>query len=163
MLHTVATGAVRRRERILPATEPPDQPASGVEDVEPHVLVLVLEPVIDHRAARRVLPYGVRVRPTAAEAAPPIHAVRVARLEEVQALPRDRARQLPQRGDVVQDPERASVRRRSEEHTSELQSQSNLVCRLLLEKKKKRGYWVDGETGGVTCGSGSDTRSCTST
>jgi len=29
-----------------------------------------------------------------------------------------------------------SGRRRSEEHTSELQSQSNLVCRLLLEKKK---------------------------
>src|SRR5688572_31565107 len=31
----------------------------------------------------------------------------------------------------------ASTRMRSEEHTSELQSQSNLVCRLLLEKKKK--------------------------
>src|SRR5205085_8708472 len=31
----------------------------------------------------------------------------------------------------------ARVRFRSEEHTSELQSQSNLVCRLLLEKKKK--------------------------
>src|SRR2546427_9233747 len=30
------------------------------------------------------------------------------------------------------------VERRSEEHTSELQSQSNLVCRLLLEKKKKQ-------------------------
>src|SRR2546427_6283609 len=30
-----------------------------------------------------------------------------------------------------------ALRRRSEEHTSELQSQSNLVCRLLLEKKKK--------------------------
>src|SRR2546430_7009503 len=30
-----------------------------------------------------------------------------------------------------------SIRNRSEEHTSELQSQSNLVCRLLLEKKKK--------------------------
>src|SRR5688572_31449606 len=29
---------------------------------------------------------------------------------------------------------------RSEEHTSELQSQSNLVCRLLLEKKKKKTY-----------------------
>src|SRR5256886_7011279 len=28
---------------------------------------------------------------------------------------------------------------RSEEHTSELQSQSNIVCRLLLEKKKMRG------------------------
>src|SRR5438270_10247613 len=31
-----------------------------------------------------------------------------------------------------------SRRTRSEEHTSELQSQSNLVCRLLLEKKKKK-------------------------
>src|SRR2546430_7356933 len=31
---------------------------------------------------------------------------------------------------------------RSEEHTSELQSQSNLVCRLLLEKKKKRSKRV---------------------
>src|SRR2546430_12771609 len=31
----------------------------------------------------------------------------------------------------------ARNRSRSEEHTSELQSQSNLVCRLLLEKKKK--------------------------
>src|SRR2546430_12020366 len=30
-----------------------------------------------------------------------------------------------------------SAEHRSEEHTSELQSQSNLVCRLLLEKKKK--------------------------
>src|SRR2546430_11813514 len=32
---------------------------------------------------------------------------------------------------------RSRCRTRSEEHTSELQSQSNLVCRLLLEKKKK--------------------------
>src|SRR2546430_9519136 len=32
----------------------------------------------------------------------------------------------------------AELDTRSEEHTSELQSQSNLVCRLLLEKKKKR-------------------------
>src|SRR2546430_7598644 len=31
---------------------------------------------------------------------------------------------------------REAEKRRSEEHTSELQSQSNLVCRLLLEKKK---------------------------
>src|SRR2546421_5630878 len=30
--------------------------------------------------------------------------------------------------------------RRSEEHTSELQSRSDLVCRLLLEKKKKKIY-----------------------
>src|SRR2546427_3694400 len=43
-------------------------------------------------------------------------------------------------GDVVKrypnDLDAATLR--SEEHTSELQSQSNLVCRLLLEKKKKR-------------------------
>src|SRR2546430_10635684 len=32
----------------------------------------------------------------------------------------------------------AKQKERSEEHTSELQSQSNLVCRLLLEKKKKQ-------------------------
>src|SRR2546427_5522787 len=36
------------------------------------------------------------------------------------------------------EPGHLPVTVRSEEHTSELQSQSNLVCRLLLEKKKKR-------------------------
>src|SRR2546430_4770391 len=54
------------------------------------------------------------------------------------------------RADVCPDPRRPAavpeesrgglfswVTTRSEEHTSELQSQSNLVCRLLLEKKKK--------------------------
>src|SRR5688572_32437375 len=35
-------------------------------------------------------------------------------------------------------PVRTRAPARSEEHTSELQSQSNLVCRLLLEKKKKK-------------------------
>src|SRR2546426_6359609 len=33
--------------------------------------------------------------------------------------------------------------KRSEEHTSELQSPCNLVCRLLLEKKKKHKYILD--------------------
>src|SRR5688572_13451815 len=37
--------------------------------------------------------------------------------------------------ETLSDPQ--MVNERSEEHTSELQSQSNLVCRLLLEKKKK--------------------------
>src|SRR5688572_31659535 len=47
-------------------------------------------------------------------------------------------------GDEVGDDGRVELavldprRLRSEEHTSELQSQSNLVCRLLLEKKKKK-------------------------
>src|SRR2546427_5076212 len=40
-------------------------------------------------------------------------------------------------GHVEEEVERDD-RPRSEEHTSELQSQSNLVCRLLLEKKKKQ-------------------------
>src|SRR2546430_11761654 len=35
------------------------------------------------------------------------------------------------------------TRLRSEEHTSELQSQSNLVCRLLLEKKKNTQHLAD--------------------
>src|SRR6266478_9753421 len=45
------------------------------------------------------------------------------------------------RGSWVESSSRRSPRSpksRSEEHTSELQSQSNLVCRLLLEKKKKK-------------------------
>src|SRR5260221_10818307 len=37
--------------------------------------------------------------------------------------------------------------RRSEEHTSELQSHSDLVCRLLLEKKKEDDGWQRGRDG----------------
>src|SRR3989475_5972951 len=39
---------------------------------------------------------------------------------------------------TVRGPAQLAAMARSEEHTSELQSQSNLVCRLLLEKKKKK-------------------------
>src|SRR2546430_6882527 len=42
------------------------------------------------------------------------------------------------------------VRLRSEEHTSELQSQSNLVCRLLLEKKKKTSQ-INAPQNKITC------------
>src|SRR5688572_31346384 len=51
--------------------------------------------------------------------------------------------QIAQAGDdlngqgVLPAADELADRVRSEEHTSELQSQSNLVCRLLLEKKKK--------------------------
>src|SRR5688572_12527306 len=38
---------------------------------------------------------------------------------------------------ILKFPKNALTKQRSEEHTSELQSQSNLVCRLLLEKKNK--------------------------
>src|SRR5688572_32600754 len=54
------------------------------------------------------------------------------------AAPGLRGRDLAAAGEPV----RTALRRRSEEHTSELQSQSNLVCRLLLEKKKQhRQYY----------------------
>src|SRR5688572_31034039 len=64
------------------------------------------------------------------------------------ALARRRRRAEDAEADPAQSPGRIRARRtaarerwpagpRSEEHTSELQSQSNLVCRLLLEKKKK--------------------------
>src|SRR2546426_12708388 len=42
-----------------------------------------------------------------------------------------------------------ATKQRSEEHTSELQSPCNLVCRLLLEKKKRsRLTWVSHDEGG---------------
>src|SRR3712207_8159885 len=47
-------------------------------------------------------------------------------------------------GDVLvtgRQGDRCAVHRRSEEHTSELQSRQYLVCRLLLEKKKPRPIW----------------------
>src|SRR2546430_6586315 len=46
--------------------------------------------------------------------------------------------QLRQTGDDLSQKRMRQQANRSEEHTSELQSQSNLVCRLLLEKKKKK-------------------------
>src|SRR5256885_3410381 len=49
-----------------------------------------------------------------------------------------RARSTPLPG--RSPPRRAPASTRSEEHTSELQSPCNLVCRLLLEKKKKNQY-----------------------
>src|SRR2546426_4969495 len=54
----------------------------------------------------------------------------------------DAARDVAEGGGVVRPDEREQIREaldlRSEEHTSELQSPCNLVCRLLLEKKKDR-------------------------
>src|SRR2546422_2954013 len=54
------------------------------------------------------------------------------------ARPRRRApRPPPRRATPCARPRRRTTRARSEEHTSELQSRLHLVCRLLLEKKKK--------------------------
>src|SRR5258708_10668034 len=50
----------------------------------------------------------------------------------------DRAQQQQAGERRIADRDRRAVKRRSEEHTSELQSPDHLVCRLLLEKKKPR-------------------------
>src|SRR5690625_5616201 len=52
----------------------------------------------------------------------------------------EKARQQARQGRRVADGRRQRTRRRSEEHTSELQSRGHLVCRLLLEKKKKQQH-----------------------
>src|SRR3712207_7949298 len=49
-------------------------------------------------------------------------------------------RLVPAVGSLLSVPYAAFLRPRSEEHTSELQSRQYLVCRLLLEKKKKKIY-----------------------
>src|SRR2546430_10978948 len=54
------------------------------------------------------------------------------RSERATAMPTDKA-------EFLRSIHELEPQQRSEEHTSELQSQSNLVCRLLLEKKKKKG------------------------
>src|SRR3989475_1836847 len=66
-------------------------------------------------------------------------AVRAAELYHAGWAPRVVAsgRQLRRYAGISELMRRDLLERRSEEHTSELQSQSNLVCRLLLEKKKK--------------------------
>src|SRR2546430_5961177 len=75
----------------------------------PYTTLFRSRPPGSDAARRRLLPgRASRLRP-GSEARPPI---------DGRVSPRDRRRN------------------RSEEHTSELQSQSNLVCRLLLEKKK---------------------------
>src|SRR5262249_869982 len=61
---------------------------------------------------------------------------------EIAKLPNDgRTRVMPPHGSRrTQAPQvRPNPQARSEEHTSELQSLTNLVCRLLLEKKKRAG------------------------
>src|SRR5207253_7162591 len=65
------------------------------------------------------------------------HQVQGQRQGQGQRRSRSRAQSNPS-GDAPRPHRRHQGRRRSEEHTSELQSRGHLVCRLLLEKKKKQ-------------------------
>src|SRR5437016_14115873 len=68
------------------------------------------------------------------------HAVRV----EQAAIPGPEGKLQRSVGRVFRETEQQAVAR-SEEHTSELQSLTNLVCRLLLEKKKKKKMIIKDE------------------
>src|SRR2546430_2877658 len=72
-----------------------------------------------------LFPYTTLSRSAGAVDCPPHNAIKCIDLAHQMALGEPADRQGPSR---------------SEEHTSELQSQSNLVCRLLLEKKKKQRH-----------------------
>src|SRR5260370_10575835 len=80
-----------------------------------------------------LFPYTTLFRsPLRSEKRPPIAAyVRGVALTSIAAINADQTTVAPR------FPRPACAARRSEEHTSELQSHLNLVCRLLLEKKKK--------------------------
>src|SRR2546427_9227804 len=93
---------------------------------------LLLQAVEAHRAAREDLALGLgrQLRPIGDQ-------LRRAREESVGVRVVGRPQDLV-RADVVRE-------HRSEEHTSELQSQSNLVCRLLLEKKKSMKLYSQGQ------------------
>src|SRR2546430_5369625 len=90
-----------------------------------------------------LFPYTTLFRSELVEQArklPELGAARVVLNDPTGALQPHRAREL-----VTQVAEASGLSvgvycQRSEEHTSELQSQSNLVCRLLLEKKNKRSH-----------------------
>src|SRR2546430_11837067 len=79
-----------------------------------------------------LFPYTTLFRPPPRPAAP--HDRQKAGIDDEQETKEDVVLQAVVR--LPRDVDREE-QRRSEEHTSELQSQSNLVCRLLLEKKKK--------------------------
>src|SRR5688572_30758944 len=88
-------------------------------------LIRFKSPLEQRQAARRVLERQQCL--STADARSKIEAWRV-----------DYNLQYPSVARRLQPPSTACLKTRSEEHTSELQSQSNLVCRLLLEKKKKK-------------------------
>src|SRR2546426_8949417 len=79
-----------------------------------------------------LFPYTTLFRSRQPRLEPAVH------LERVAAVSHPRARlHHPAHGVLGEGIELEQDLRRSEEHTSELQSPCNLVCRLLLEKKKK--------------------------
>src|SRR2546427_7878189 len=89
-----------------------------------------------------LFPYTTLFRSLEARGRAPLLEEAADRFDLLQDLGDELARAL------VERPPAQLAEGRSEEHTSELQSQSNLVCRLLLEKKKKPKWSVSSPTTG---------------
>src|SRR5688572_32133365 len=91
-----------------------------------------------------LFPYTTLFRSMPATTGPTIGRVLIDRLARQSAAARSGRSVIPVHvpfsGEVLGHVARGTGDDRSEEHTSELQSQSNLVCRLLLEKKKKTTF-----------------------
>src|SRR5690606_41932748 len=102
------------RRSLLHATDPPDIYTLSLHDALPI-----------SAAAPMPLPAAVTIATLSSAIFPPIRAARNCRIH------RYRTSLHVYKGSVQN-----CVAHRSEEHTSELQSRENLVCRLLLEKKK---------------------------
>src|SRR5438034_8538299 len=92
----------------------------GRRDLEPLVLDQLLQPIDDR------------------EVPVPVDAPDISRVQPPGGV--ERGRRGLRVVQVSRHYLRAADQERSEEHTSELQSHSDLVCRLLLEKKKKKNY-----------------------
>src|SRR5947209_16250765 len=90
-------------------------------------------------ALRRVAQRAESVLTIVAQELRPLVGQAHALTEDVRGLIRETSRELERIGAVTDKVESVAdgLARRSEEHTSELQSRQYLVCRLLLEKKKK--------------------------
>src|SRR6266478_3763770 len=133
--HTAATSARRRRRHRLRQSEPWARPLSGrsgVRTARPGAKLErgreALRRVAESQSPARLFRLLRRRRLHE----PSIHGLRPPP-DQIACRPQRHEGPYQRRGDR---PNRQGAWR-SEEHTSELQSQSNLVCRLLLEKKKK--------------------------
>src|SRR2546430_9898730 len=144
-LYTIATNSClraieRRPDRVLPVDYgPPADPHDG--PAEPLVESVWLEPYPDKGLGLDSALLGPEARYEQRES------VELAITAALQLVPARQRAVLILRdvlgfsaAETASALETTSVAVRSEEHTSELQSQSNLVCRLLLEKKKKQIY-----------------------
>src|SRR5436309_9178655 len=92
-----------------------------------------------------LFPYTTLFRSSEAEVSQSFTGVAVDLLKSEAFLPKPQAPQL-RIGQLW-----SSMRGRSEEHTSELQSRENLVCRLLLEKKKKNKKFQSQTSHDIAC------------